>query len=322
MRRALLLFLLLFPAWADAAPLRVVASFLPLYAAAQSIGSGRAEVADLGVGGADPHDFSPKPSDLKKIAQADLLVVNGLGLESWLEPTVKEVGAGKLVVVDASAGFDYLPNPHTLVIPEPMILGDFPNGGRIHVEKPETNAPVPASPANVNPHVWLDPLLHARQAQAIAAAMEKADPANAAFYHANLQAYLARVWALDEKFKALFAALPAGEKNLVTFHDAFPYFAARYGLHYLGSVEEFPEKAPSPRQLERLTDLIRKNRVGVLFAEEGYEPKLLQTLAAQTGARVAQLDTLEVGPPAADAYFVRMEANLDALRKAWEKTSP
>lgn len=281
----------------QAAPLKIVASFLPLYATTKSIVGDRAEVSQLARAGVGPHEFAPKPSDLKTLAGADLLVVNGVGLEEWLDKTVKEVGSAKLVVVNASAGIAARPNPATLPVPDGVKSDDEGDSG-------------------ANPHVWLDPVLEKKQAANILAAVEKADPANAAYYAANAQAYAAKLDALDADFRALFAGLK--ETNLITFHDAFPYFAARYHLHYLGSIEEFPEKAPSPRALAHVVDLIKQHHVTVLFAEEGYEPKLLRTLAAQTGAVVSEIDTLEVGEPDAGAYLTRMRANLDALKKAWQ----
>jgi ABC-type Zn uptake system ZnuABC Zn-binding protein ZnuA len=111
-------------------------------------------------------------------------------------------------------------------------------------------------------------------------------------------------------------ALPG--KNLITFHDAFPYLARRYGLNYVGYIEAFPEKDPTPGQLKSLVGAIGKHQVKVLFAETGYSPAILRSLAEQTGARVAELDTLEVGEANPDAYLIRMRNNLKALQKAWQ----
>ena len=285
-------------AMASAAPLKIVASFLPLYAHVKTIGGDRVEVVCLARNGVDPHDFAPKPSDLKAIAGADLLVVNGLGMESWLDGVIKEAASTKLVFVDSSWGIAPKHNPTYVKVP------GLPKG-----EDQDVNG--------VNPHAWLDPVLAQQQVRTILAMMDKFDPADAPYFDANAKAYLAQIAALDVDFLSLFTTLSAGSMNLVTFHDAFPYFAARYGLNYLGSIEEFPEKAPSPQALAHLVDLIKAHHVKVLFAEKGYEPKLLRTIAEQTGATVAELDTIEVGEPVADAYLVRMQANLDALRKAW-----
>ena len=275
-------------AQAGTAPLRIVTSFLPISAATLSIVGDRAEVSQLTGQGVGPHEFEPKPSDLRKIADADLLIVNGLGLEGWLDAVVHKVGDAHLKVVDASAGIAPLENPTELKL----------------------SGPSDAKTADgANPHAWLDPVLAKQQAAAILAAVEAADPANA-------QAYFAKLDQLNADFAAELAKLPS--RDLITFHDAFPYFAARYGLNYLGSVEEFPEKAPSPRELGHLVDIINSHHVRIVFAEEGYEPKLLQTIAGQTGAKLAQIDTLEVGPASANGYLERMRSNLAVLQKAWQ----
>jgi ABC-type Zn uptake system ZnuABC Zn-binding protein ZnuA len=155
-----------------------------------------------------------------------------------------------------------------------------------------------------------------RQVATIAEALAARDPVHAETYRANAARYTAELEKLDAEFSATLEPLP--DKNLITFHDAFPYLARRYGLNYVGYVEAFPEKDPTPRQLKALIDAIRRLNVKVLFAEVGYEPKILTALAEQTGAKVAELDTLEVGEADPQAYLIRMRANLRALQKAWE----
>jgi ABC-type Zn uptake system ZnuABC Zn-binding protein ZnuA len=112
---------------------------------------------------------------------------------------------------------------------------------------------------------------------------------------------------------------PLPNKNLVTFHDAFPYLATRYGLNYVGCVSQFPEKDPPPRQLAGLIDRIRVSKAGVIFAETGYAPGLLTEIARQTGTRVSELDTLEIGEGHASAYLDRMRGNLAALKAAFSQ---
>jgi zinc transport system substrate-binding protein len=285
---------------ASAERLKVVASFLPLYAHAKSIAGERAEVSQLLPAGVGPHDFQFKPSDVKKIAEADLLIVNGLGLEDWLGGIVQQAGNARLVIVDTSKGVNKMASPQVVDMPHEH------TAGHTHEHKEEGGA---------NPHIWLDPVIAQIQARTILAALVKADPKNTEFYEKNASNYLRRLEKLNEDFRVQLAGL--NPKNLITFHDAFPYLAKRYDLNYLGFIEEFPEKSPSPKTLAALFDVIKKNKVKVIFAEEGYEPKLLRTIAQQSGAIVAALDTLEVGAPTAEAYLMRMEANLAALKKAF-----
>ncbi len=270
--------------------LRVLTSFLPLQSHTAAIAGGLVSVAQLLTKDAGPHDFQFTPADVRKLAEADLFIINGLGLEQWLDDLIAKAASPKLVLVDCSATIKPEPNPKVI------------DAGAIHT-------------AGANPHVWLDPLLAKTQATTILAALQKADPANRAAYAANADAYLRQLDALHEEFRTVLDPLP--NKNLVTFHDAFPYLATRYGLNYVGCVSEFPEKDPPPQQLAALIEAIRATKPGAIFAESGYAPGLLTEIARQTGSRVSQLDTLEIGDGNADAYLKRMRNNLASLQAAF-----
>ena len=277
------------PTAANEEKLRIVTSFLPLQSHALAISGGRAEVLQLLDQETGPHDFQFSPADVAKLSCARLLLVNGIGLESWLDDLVNAAGAKPLEVVDTSRGM-------TLT---------------------ENATPLDGSPeAGANPHVWLDPRLALAQAKNVLAAMIAADPGYAAEYEKNAAEYFAKLEALDEEFATSLA--PLKSKNLVTFHDAFPYLAERYGITYLGSFNAFPGKDPTPQELAGLIEKIRDKRVEVLFSETGYAPDLLVEIARQTGAKIAELDTLEVGAGTAEAYLTRMRTNLNSLAKAFE----
>jgi zinc transport system substrate-binding protein len=284
----------------QAEKLKVTASFLPLYAHAKSVAGDLAEVSQLLGAGVGPHDFQFKPSDVKKIANTDLLILNGLGLEEWMEGMVAQAKNKNLVIIDTSRGVPLTPGPQELTI------------GLAHSHEGHDHGEA----GGANPHIWLDPVAAQQQVKSILQGLQKADPKNASGYQTNADRYLAELQKLDAEFAEQLSLLQP--KNLITFHEAFPYLAKRYGLNYLGFIEQFPEKAPSPKELSALVDIIKRQKVKVLFAEGGYEPKLLKTIAQQTGAIVAQLDTLEVGAPLATAYLDRMRSNLAALKKAWQ----
>lgn len=270
--------------------LRVLTSFLPVQAHTAAIAGDHAAVTQLLSADTGPHDFQPTPGDVKRLAEADLFIVNGVGLESWLADLVDSAGRPDLTVVDLSDGLTLAENPAV-----------FADTG--------------TAEAGQNPHTWLDPVLAKQQVATILSALRKADPDNAASYAANAATYTAQLETLDADFRGTLG--PLENKNLVTFHDAFPYLAARYGLNYIGCISEFPEKDPPPQQLAALVDAIRTQKVGVLFAETGYTPDLLDELARQTGARVSQLDTMELGLGTPTAYLERMRANLASLREAF-----
>jgi zinc transport system substrate-binding protein len=280
--------------------LNIVTSFLPVQSHTLAIAGDHANVKQLLAKDTGPHDFQLTPADVKKLSDADLLIINGAGIEEWLGELIKKSGNKNLVVVDTSNGINLVESPEEIEI------------GHSHSHAHDHD-----HGDGANPHIWLDPVIAKKQAANIVAALQKADPANASAYAQNGKVYEAKLSALDSDYRSTLAPLP--NKNLVTFHDAFPYLAARYKLNYVGAISEFPEKDPTPKQLAALVDKIRSLKVGVLFAENGYAPGLLKKIAGETGAKVSELDTLEVGQGTPTAYLDRMGANLESLRKAFGK---
>ena len=280
--------------------LNIVTSFLPVQSHTLAIAGDHANVKQLLAKDTGPHDFQLTPADVKKLSDADLLIINGAGIEEWLGELIKKSGNKNLVVVDTSNGIKLVESPEEIEI------------GHSHSHAHDHD-----HGDGANPHIWLDPVIAKKQAVNIVAALQKADPSNASAYAQNGRAYEAKLSALDSDYRSTLAPLP--NKNLVTFHDAFPYLAARYKLNYVGAISEFPEKDPTPKQLAALVDKIRSLKVGVLFAENGYAPGLLKKIASETGAKVSELDTLEVGQGTPTAYLDRMGANLESLRKAFGK---
>jgi zinc/manganese transport system substrate-binding protein len=264
--------------------LQVVTSFLPVQSHTLAIAGDLVNVKQLLAKDTGPHDFQLTPADVKKLSDADLLIINGVGIEEWLGELIKKSGNKNLVVVDTSKGIKLVESP------EEIEIGHDHSHAHAHGD-------------GANPHIWLDPVIAIKQAAKIVAALQKADPANASAYAQNGKVYEAKLSALDSDYRSTLAPLP--NKNLVTFHDAFPYLAARYKLNYVGAISEFPEKDPTPKQLAALVDKIRSLKVGVLFAENGYAPGLLKKIAGETGAKVSELDTLEVGQGTPTAYLDR-----------------
>ena len=280
--------------------LNIVTSFLPVQSHTLAIAGDHANVKQLLAKDTGPHDFQLTPADVKKLSDADLLIINGAGIEEWLGELIKKSGNKNLVVVDTSNGIKLVESPEEIEI------------GHSHSHAHDHD-----HGDGANPHIWLDPVIAKKQAANIVAALQKADPSNASAYAQKGKVYEAKLSALDSDYRSTLAPLP--NKNLVTFHDAFPYLAARYKLNYVGAISEFPEKDPTPKQLAALVDKIRSLKVGVLFAENGYAPGLLKKIAGETGAKVSELDTLEVGQGTPTAYLDRMGANLESLRKAFGK---
>jgi ABC-type Zn uptake system ZnuABC Zn-binding protein ZnuA len=291
---------------AEAEP-RVLTTFLPLTAHALAIAGEDATVEQLLPGGVGAHDYELKPSDARRVAEADLIIINGLGLEDWLAPLLAKASRPETTLVDTSAGLALLDHA------EEMRWTDAEKAaGHLGHACPSCHE---SHAEGRNPHIWLDPVIARHQARIIAEALQKADPANATKYALRLEQYDAQLIDLTNRMADGLRTLRG--KNLVTFHDAFPYFARRFGLNYVGVLERFPGREPSPSELGALLETIRSRSIEVIFTERGYSPHLLQSVANQTQSRIAQLDTLEVGAPSADAYLRGMESNLTSLVAAW-----
>jgi zinc/manganese transport system substrate-binding protein len=294
--------LLLGSQWEDAYgadhKLRVVTSFLPVYCFTVNVTGDLAEVNNLLQSGVDPHDFQFSPREMKKLAAADMVVVNGLQLEPWLDKVAQFSEKPKLIV-EAAAG-----------LKSELIMGvtelDTQNGNRTSSE--EAGLP--------NPHIWLDPKLAAHAVTNILQALQKADPANAAGYARNAARYLERLEKLDQELHA--GLMPLKGEAMVTFHDAFPYFARRYELKIVGVIEKVADVQPSPKYLTALGRVIQRDKVKVIFTDRQYSSRLAEQLGRDYHVPVAELDTLETGDFKPESYEAGMKNNLRVLEK-WLK---
>jgi ABC-type Zn uptake system ZnuABC Zn-binding protein ZnuA len=240
--------------------LGVVATESFLADIAQNVAGDRFTVQTLIPRGTDPHSFEPTPRDVASVAGADLVVINGGGLEGPLLDTLKNAGGGARIV-DASAGL-------------------------------KSRVPKPGEPSlaagQTDPHFWLDPVLVETYVANIRDAFIAADPPGAAAYTANAAAYDAKLKALDAWIKAQVAQIPPQSRKLVTDHASPGYFADRYGFQVVGTV--IPgvgtSDTPTARQLAGLTASIRSTGVKAIFVELGDNPELAAQIAAETGIKV------------------------------------
>ncbi|HEX4644483.1 MAG TPA: zinc ABC transporter substrate-binding protein, partial [Verrucomicrobiae bacterium] len=282
----------------EARKIKVVTSFLPVWCFTVNVAGDLAEVENLLPPGAEPHDFQFSPREMRKLNAADLVIVNGLGLESWLDKPIHSTDAPK-IVVEAAANL----SSSELIHFRPGLAGAR-EGGK------ETSGAF-------NPHIWLDPRLAGHSVSNILQALQKADPVHASGYEANAQRYLGRLKKLDADFAAALAN--AKDKPFVTLHDAFPYLARRYGLKIAGVIEQTPDVEPSLKYLSELGRLIREEHVRVIFTERsaagGSENKVAEQLGRDYHVPVAALDTLETGKFKPEAYEDGMRRNLQELAK-------
>jgi ABC-type Zn uptake system ZnuABC Zn-binding protein ZnuA len=283
-------------------------SFLPLYCFTINVTGSLAEVDNLLPAGVGPHDFQFAPRDLRRLEAADLIVVNGLNLEAWLDKALQS-GAirNPARVVRTAAGFE-----------RELIYTSSGAGNPADATAPARAQVLPAANPHAvpNPHVWLNPQWAAHAVTNILQALQQADPPNAARYAANAAGYLERLRRLDADIRR--ATDPLQHRAFITYHDAFPYFTRRYGLRVAGVIEDKPDVDPSPRHLARLSQAARQEHVTAIFTEREYSTQLADQLGRDWRARVAVLDTLETGPLVPTAYEDGTRRNLATLVKCLE----
>ena len=241
----------------SATPLDVVASVSFLADIAQNVAGDRVEVRSLVPLETDPHSFEPTPADLREVAAADLVVINGGGLEGPLLKTLENAG-GEATIVDASSG----------------LKSRAPQPGEPPLEDSETD-----------PHFWLDPVLVKTYIANIRDAFAKADPDGAAEYEANAATYIEELDGLNAWIESQVATIPDADRLLVMNHASHGYFADRYGFSVVGTV--IPSvgtgETPTAKQLSELTVAIRASGAKAIFVEIEENPKLAEQIAAETG---------------------------------------
>jgi zinc/manganese transport system substrate-binding protein len=272
--------------------LRVLTTFLPGYCFASSVAGDRAEVENLLAANVSLHDYQLSPADLRKISQADLIVLNGLGMETFLDRALRNVaGDTGSKLVRLSDGLER----------------QLMESGRAHRAEPGHDH-------SRDPHIWLDPILASHCVTNVLGALQKADPKNAEYYEANARRYQEALRRLHEDL--LKELEPAKGVAFITYHDAFRYFVRRYGLKLAGVVERVPEIPPSAREMGELHQVIREQKVKALFSEPGGGAPLARQIAKDAGIGLAELDPLETGALNRDSYEKGMRKNAAALVKA------
>ncbi len=273
--------------------LRVVTSNTVIGDFVRNVAGDRASVQPLAPAGTDPHTFQPTPESMKTLSRAHIAFFNGSGLEEWWEKTVRSVGGKGLVVVELSAGLA------TRTTPGPGHPG--------HGHTPRQD-----------PHVWLDPNLVQVYVEKIRDALTRLDAANSALFADRAQAYRSALNDLDGWIRTQVSTIPPARRAIVTFHNAFQYFAARYGLAVKGFVVASPGKEPSAKAMAELTRQIKREQIPAVFAEADFNAKVLETLAKEAGVQVVTTlydGSLSSGPPA-DTYINMMRHNVSEMVRA------
>ncbi len=266
-------------------PLRIVTSFYPMYIDAVNITKGIDGVEVINMTKPQTgclHDYQLTTEDMKTLSSADIFIVNGAGMEEFLDKAAEQ--QKNLKIIDASKSDD------------------------IEFLKDD---------GEDNPHVWVSITYNIDQVKAITSQLAEADPKHADAYRKNALEYITKLSALRDEMHANLDNLP--HKDIVTFHEAFPYFAKEFHLNIIRVIEREPGTEPTPKELEDTIAEVKKLPVKVLFTEPQYSPLAAKTIAEATGAKIYELDPVVTGeatPDAADAYLTAMRKNMEVLKEA------
>lgn len=233
----------------DAAKIHVVTTISTLNSFVQGVGGDQVTVKNIVPVGASPETFQPAPQDVASVAGAQVLVENGAGLESWLDRLLRDAGGKNLRVVVEADGL-----------------------------------PV----KDLNPHLWMDPVLAQRYVDKIWVALSDLDPAHAGIYRRNAAAYKRRLQRLREDIARQIGTIPPSHRYMIVFHNAWQYYNDRFGITTLGFVERNPGQEPNPQQIARLIDLAKAHQVHGVFSEPEYSPKILYAIAQGAGLKVVE----------------------------------
>ena len=266
-----------------AEPFRIVTSFYPMYVATINITDGVDGVEVYNMTKPQTgclHDYQLMTEDMKTLEKADAFVINGAGMEDFMDKVTEQ--QKKLKVIDASRGI-----------------------ALIHDEEGD------------NPHVWLSVTDAITQVRNIVDQLKEADPTHAAAYEKNAAAYIEKLTSLKSEMHAALDTVP--HKDIVTFHEAFPYFAKEFNLNIIGVVEREPGTEPTPTELQETIEQVNALPTKVLFTEPQYSPAAAETIARETGAKIYTLDPVVTGeatPAAKNAYIDTMKKNMQVLKEA------
>lgn len=248
--------------------------------------------------GVDPHGYQPVPADVKRIAAAKLVVINGLGFEGWFEGLAKEAQFGGTVVI-ATAGL------------KPLMMAEVDDHGHDHAGHNHGDV--------ADPHAFNSIARGVRYAENIRDALIAADAANAEAYRSRAQAYIAELRAADAWGKQQIVTVPKAQRKIVTNHDALQYFAADYGFTVVAPNTALEDSQPSAKDLAAIVEFIRKEEVKGVFLEFGKNEKVVEQIAQEAGVKVGQelyLDGLGAPGTLAATYIGAFKHNVTAIVSA------
>lgn len=278
--------------------LTIVTSFYPMYISTLNIVKDIPNVEVLNMTTSQTgclHDYSLSTKDLKTLSNADILIINGAGMESFLDDVIDEYS--DLKIIEASKGIDLIEDTehddHT---------EDHDHEDHDH---------------DVNPHIWVSISKNIEEVSNIAEELSSLDPNHANEYQDNANEYIAKLENLKTEMHSTLDNI--AHKDIITFHEAFPYFAEEFGLNIVGVIEIEPDSEPSAKEVENIISIINEKNIKALFTEPQYSSKIADTIAKETGASIYTLDPIVTGDSnekAYNDYIIKMQENLNTLKEA------
>jgi zinc transport system substrate-binding protein len=265
--------------------LQVISSFYPLHEFSQNVGKEKVDAKLLVPVGIEPHDWEPTIKDVQKMQKSDLIIINGIGFENWVDKLYEMNYQG--VVVDTSIG----------------IIKNMDEESSIHKESHNESE---------DPHIWLNPVFAKIQVQNIADAFSDSDPENKQYFQENAANYINELDLLDSKIRN---ELSGCNHDFIAFHDAFSYFADEYGLTQHTVISSYePHAEPTAKTLENVINKAKQLNLKIIFTEETADPKTSQVIANEIGGKILVLSPLEISGDG--TYISKMTENLNHLKEA------
>lgn len=315
--------------------LKVVATTTQLTDFAQQVGGDDITLTGMLKPGASAHHFDPSPADLLALGEADVLIVNGAGLETFIDSAVDASGFHGTIIT-AADGID-LAEAKTITLEgadgstddhadHDHAAEDHDHAADEHGDEEDGHEEDGHDHGDLNPHIWTSPVFAEGMVDEIAGGLAQADPAHAADYTSRAADYTAKLAALNTWAKAEFDRVPAADRVLVSGHDSLRYYLHDYGIQFAGSIlPSFEDNAePSAAQLDALVKSIKDRGVKAIFVESSMSPKLAETVARESGAKVVDAESLYADSLAADgegaSYIGATVHNTRLILDAWGVT--
>ena len=265
--------------------LQVISSFYPLHEFSQNVGKEKVDAKLLVPVGIEPHDWEPTIKDVQKMQKSDLIIINGIGFENWVDKLYEMNYQG--VVVDTSIGI-------------------------IKNMDEESSIPKESYDESGDPHIWLNPVFAKIQVRNIADAFSDSDPENRQYFQENTANYINELDLLDSKIRN---ELSGCNHDFIAFHDAFSYFADEYGLTQHTVISSYePHAEPTAKTLENVINKAKQLNLKIIFTEETADPKTSQVIANEIGGKILVLSPLEISGDG--TYISKMTENLNHLKEA------